>query len=118
MPKQMSFLGAAQEMPSQGRLEVELNAEWFRRTGLKPTWTGRDYSALHRLLKRGAERDEVWRRFLNYLDSPDPFLQAQGWSLRYFCERFDAYAFGPVVARESAKDAAARREAQVGRGPR
>ena len=115
MARQMSFLGAPQEIEAQPRLEVDMHAEWFRRTGMKPCWSGRDFAALRRLVKRGIEREEIWRRWLAYLDSPDPFLQAQGWGLRFFCERFDAYAFGPVVARP--KDREAQAELNVGRNP-
>jgi hypothetical protein len=96
---------------------AEVHDEWQRRTGIKPTWNGRDYSALHRLMKAGVQAEEVRRRWLNYLDSPDPFLQAQGWSLRFFAEHFDSFAFGPVNARESTKDAAIRRELKAGGRP-
>jgi len=111
--KQLNFLGAPQEIEAQPRLEVDMHAEWFRRTGMKPTWAKRDFGALNRLLKRGVAREEVWRRWLAYLDSPDPFLQAQGWSLRYFVEHFDGYAWGPIVARPKDRDAQA--ELNVGR---
>ena len=115
MTKQLNFLGAPQEIEAQPRLEVDMHAEWFRRTGMKPTWTGRDFAALRRLMKRGIEREEIWRRWLNYLDSPDEFIKAQGWGLRFFAERFDSWAFGPVNARASAKEQEAQAELNVGR---
>ena len=113
MTKQLSFLGAPQEIEAQPRLEVDMHAEWFRRTGMKPTWTGRDFAALRRLMKRGIEREEIWRRWLAYLDSTDSFIHAQGWGLRYFAEHFDSFAWGPIVARP--KDREAQAELNVGR---
>ena len=113
MSKQLSFLGVAKEMQVKPTLRTDMYAEWFRRTGMKPSWTSRDWAALARLLKQHHEPAEIWRRWLNYLDSPDSFLQAQGWSLRYFAEHFDGYAWGAVVARP--KDREAQAELNVGR---
>lgn len=100
-------------------MEERMAREWESRVGKKPTWLPRDQKALADLFRMDQiTMEEVQRRWLHYLSSQDHFLQSQGWGLRYFCEHFDGYLWGPVNPRQSESERAARREAAVGRGPR
>jgi hypothetical protein len=66
----------------------------------KPTWTGKDYKTLSRLLagNKGLGADELERRFRNYLGSTEPFTQKQGDSLAYFCAHVDSFLAGPILS--------------------
>jgi hypothetical protein len=39
---------------------------------------------------------EFQRRWQHYLDSTEAFTAKQGWSLAYFCGKFDAFLKGPL----------------------
>jgi hypothetical protein len=102
--------------PYVSALEEWMTREWEQRVGKKPTWLPRDRTTLASLFKmEHVTTQEVQRRWLNYLNSQDYFLQSQGWGLRYFCEHFDGYLWGPVSPRESEKERTARKEAAVGK---
>ena len=114
MSKQLNFLQSETENEWR-KLCADLAERWAKHPGFPPVWTGRDWNALWRIYKRGITAEEIKRRWENYLESPDPFVQARGWGLRYFAENFDGYAFGPINARQSAKEQEARAELNVGR---
>jgi len=90
---------------------------WAERVQQKPTWSEKDYTLLAKLLKRSPELtlSEFERRWRNYLDSTDPFLQSQGYSLAYFCTHFDAFLWGSLEG--TAGERERRREARAGRNP-
>lgn len=44
---------------------------------------------------------EFNRRWNNYVDSTDPFLKTQGFSLHYFVKHFDSFMSGPLSAKNA-----------------
>lgn len=66
--------------------------------GQKPAWDGRDFKALKNLLLHGSVTAlEFSRRWQNFLASTEAFTAKQGYSLRYFCEHYDAFWEGPLL---------------------
>jgi hypothetical protein len=67
--------------------------------GQKPTWGGKDYKALARMLASNKSMDtaELERRFRNYLGSTEAFTKKQGDSLAYFCAHADSFLSGPML---------------------
>jgi len=76
-------------------------ASFEEKHGQKPTWAGKDFKALSAMLasNRGLDTAELERRFLNYLNSTEAFLQKQGDSLAYFCNHADSFLAGPILER-------------------
>jgi len=68
--------------------------------GRLPSWNGRDYARLADLLKRNPnlEFEELERRWIHFISSPQQFIRDQGDSLKFFCERFDSFIDGPLFA--------------------
>lgn len=66
---------------------------------VKPSWLGKDFEHLRGLLKANASlnREELERRWRNYLDSTEPFTFKQGCSLAYFADHCDSFASGPIL---------------------
>lgn len=66
--------------------------------GQKPAWAVKDYVQLFNLLRRNAHitTAEFSRRWDRYMGSTEHFIQQQGFSLAYFCSRFDAFMAGPL----------------------
>jgi len=79
--------------------------------GQKPAWAKKDFVQLADLFKRRPELtlEEFSRRWNAYLDSTEGFICRQGWSLAYFCSKFDSFIAGPIHDRGAApkKSAAA-----------
>lgn len=73
---------------------------WRGRFGAKPNWTDSDWTQIAALFRRlpGLELTEFQRRWDNYMASDEPFIQKQGWSLSYFCSKFDSFMRGSVGA--------------------
>lgn len=91
---------------------------WTERVRRKPTWGQKDYALLAKLLKDSPDLTlaEFQQRWMNYLDSTDPFLQRQGYSLAYFCTHFDAFLWGRLEgSADNARSGRAAREEQVRR---
>lgn len=66
--------------------------------GQKPTWLAKDWTALSNLLKSNftLELLEFGRRWQNYIESTEAFTVKQGFSLCYFCSKFDTFLHGPL----------------------
>jgi hypothetical protein len=66
---------------------------WQKKFGSKPSWGPKDFAQLARLLRRQRDLslDEFSARWKRYLADPDSFVAKQGYSLSFFCSRFDAY---------------------------
>jgi len=76
---------------------------WQERFGNPPIWAAKDFVGLARLLKRNRSitEPEFKIRWDLYLEDRDPFTQRQGYSLGFFCSRFDVFMpedrFNPPV---------------------
>ena len=66
---------------------------WQAKFRAKPSWGPKDFAQLARLLRRQRDLslDEFSARWKRYLADPDSFVAKQGYSLSFFCSRFDAY---------------------------
>jgi hypothetical protein len=66
---------------------------WKERFGSKPSWVKKDFVQLARLIRRRGDLtlDEFVARWDRYLDDGDSFTARQGYSLAFFCSRFDSY---------------------------
>jgi len=66
---------------------------WRKRFGSKPTWTKKDFVGLARILRVHGDLglDEFKARWERYLADGDAFVAKQGYSLAFFCSRFDSY---------------------------
>jgi hypothetical protein len=67
--------------------------KWSERFASKPTWGAKDFSQLARVLRRHRELTlpEFSGRWDRYIADRDEFIAKQGYSLAFFCSRFDAY---------------------------
>jgi hypothetical protein len=61
--------------------------------GERPTWVGKDYAGLARLLgiHPGMTVEVFASRYTNFLNSPTPYHQEQGGSLAFFCSKYDSF---------------------------
>jgi Helix-turn-helix domain len=69
---------------------------WEDKVGAKPTWGAKDERQLSRVLRQHPELafEEFKARWGRFLDDDDRWLAKMGYSLAWFCSRFDAYADG------------------------
>lgn len=95
---------AERSEPSISRIERPMNGlfgkmrgyaerTWRERFGAKPTWVKKDFVQLARLLRCQGELglEEFSARWDRYLADDEPFVARQGYSLAFFCSRFDNY---------------------------
>jgi hypothetical protein len=80
-----------------GKIRGYAEQTWKERFGSNPTWAKKDYVQLAGLLRLrpGLLFEEFSARWGRYLDDGDPFTARQGYSLAFFCSRFDAYMERP-----------------------
>jgi hypothetical protein len=101
-PSEEKTLPASSPNASLHRRFVQWAKENFRKKhgGQAPAWTGRDYRQLSELLKTKNDLriEEIQRRWMNFVDSSQPFIRDQGDSLRFFCLNFDRFVNGPLFA--------------------
>jgi len=66
---------------------------WQEKFSSNPSWGPKDYAGLARLLRRhrSLALEEFRARWERYLEDRDPFPAKMGYSLAYFCSRFDTY---------------------------
>jgi hypothetical protein len=73
---------------------------WKTAVGRWPTWGPKHYVALANVLRQNKHItfDQFKTTWDNYLASQDAdgFLHKQGWSLAFFCSRYDTYMLGPT----------------------
>jgi hypothetical protein len=82
-------------------LFLEFAREGFRAVHAQaPAWTGKDDRQFAALLSRNPELsfDEWKRRWKHFLSSSDSFICGQGHSLAFFCNNFDRFIDGPLLA--------------------
>lgn len=81
-----------------GKIRVFAERTWTERFGSMPTWMRKDFIGLSRTLRRhrGLTLEEFADRWGRYLQDSDAFVARQGYSLAYFCSRFDAYIKRPA----------------------
>jgi len=67
---------------------------WAAKFKAKPSWSGKDDGLLSGLLRRRRDLtlEEFKARWERYLEDDDRFVGRMGYSLAWFCSRFDAYA--------------------------
>lgn len=89
--------------PADPRFQPSLSYayESFRsKHGQPPTWNERQFQTLKALLGRRKDLTpaEFERRWNHYSASTEPFTVKQGNSLSHFCNNFDAFISGPILA--------------------
>lgn len=64
-----------------------------------PSWGKKDFVLLYRQVRQHREMavEEFKARWDLFLDDSDPFIAKQGYSLAFFCLRFDAYTVRPSL---------------------
>ena len=67
---------------------------WAEKFNTKPSWGAKDDAQLARILRRHGDLTlgEFKARWGRYLDDDDRFTARMGYSLAWFCSRFDTYA--------------------------
>jgi hypothetical protein len=98
------YLAAKPTPPADPRFQPFVDfafGAFKQKHGQKPTWTGKDFKALSTMFASNKSLDaaELERRFRNYLDSTEVFIQKQGDSLAYFCNHADSFLAGPILER-------------------
>ncbi len=79
--------------PALAAFKATAEKTFHQRLGVKPSWSAKDYVQLAGLMRRHPELPEAefTARWNRDLADTEPFVRKQGYSLAFFCSRFDSY---------------------------
>ena len=98
-PKQVSAKELSSAHPAFSEFKASAEDSFKQQLSFKPSWGVKDFVQLARLMRNhmeipGKEFSARWKR---YLADTDPFVKKQGYSLAFFCSKFDSYIAPPAL---------------------